>query len=152
MDATFTSVLADTYPMTLKDEPRNVQRAIQKDILDLLGHIAAFTPVNSDCVEIKNGQLQWAVAKRGGQFVKAGKSAAEVSLLQSAVRPHGVLHGDVYDRTMPSRLTSSAIRRQVGVASRNQHTIATSDEKVAGVKRYLLVILTLILIYIFRTK
>ena len=152
MDATFTSVLADTYPMTLKDEPRNVQRAIQKDILDLLGHIAAFTPVNSDCVEIKNGQLQWAVAKRGGQFVKAGKSAAEVSLLQSAVRPHGVLHGDVYDRTMPSRLTSSAIRRQVGVASKNQHTIATSDEKVAGVKRYLLVILTLILIYIFRTK
>ena len=130
VDTTFTSVLASAHPTTLKQERREVQMAVQKEILDLLSHIATFTPVNSDCVEVKNGQLQWAVSKRGAQFVKAGASAVETSLIQSLIRQHCVAHGDAYGATMPSRRTTSAIRRQVGVPSRNQHTQHTGEEQV----------------------
>lgn len=105
----------------LLSEFRGCSPGSQRDeILDLLRHIAAFTPVNSDKVEVKHGNMQWAVSQRGAQYVKQGKSALETSLLQSTIRQHVFAHRDAFEETMPSRMTISGIKRQVGVKSKNQ--------------------------------
>ena len=113
VDSEFTSPLLSKF--SADDEGR-------EKLLAFLGHVASFAPTNSDAVEVKHGQMQWAVSKRSAQFVKKAKSALETTLLQSVVRQHSVVHHQVFGETMPARRSVAAVRRQVGVPSSNQHS------------------------------
>lgn len=101
-------------------------------VLALLRHVASYSPTNSDTVEVKHGNMQWAVSKRSAQFVKKARSAMETSLLQSVVRQHSVVYNEVFGQTMPSRRTLAAVRRQVGVSSSNQHSKRSAEQMNAA--------------------
>ena len=122
VDATFSSVLAMEHPEPLGDKPRQQQLQVFAEVTQLLKHIASYTPTNSDSVGVKHGQTQWVVSKRGAQFVKKQRAAKESSLLQSSIRLHGVAFEDVYSSTMPSRLTSSSVKKRLGIKGKNQHS------------------------------
>lgn len=121
VDIELSECLLNTFP-DLTAQPSDVQRDAMLEIQNLLSDIATFTPTTSDLVEIRNGQTQWSVSKRGSQNVKGQTSAVETSLLQSAVKQNTWVRDVVGFATMPSKATSSGIAKMVGTKSSNQYT------------------------------
>ena len=121
-DATFASVIAEEHPQPLAGALRDVQVNLHQEIKQLLSHIASYTPTNSDTVEVKHGNMQWAVSKRGAMYVKKQRAAKETSLLQSVIRTHGLAYDDTYKSTMPRPVTRAGVRKRVGKYGVNQHS------------------------------
>lgn len=136
-DSEFTHVLLAECPTLLSTQSAETQSELYLDVMRLLSHIACFSPANSDAVEVKHGNMQWAVAKRGSQFVKKEKAAIEVSLLHTVIKQHGIAQAKVTRMTMPSGKVKAAIERQLGVSSRNQFS-KVGEEAGAGASIYTL--------------
>ena len=94
---------------------------------EVLQHIGECSPLTADSVEVKHGQMQWSVSKRGAQFVKKGVAGVETSFLQGVIRNHEVIRQDVSQLTMPAARVSAAVQRQCGNTTTNQHTTGTSS-------------------------
>ena len=120
VDLSFTSVILDENPGPLSGQPKDYQEHFFSEMKGLLTHIASYTPVNSDTVEVKHGNMQWAVSNRGSMYVKKQRAARETSLLQSVIRSHGMAHRDTYNSTMPSRQVRAAMHKRFGRSGCNQ--------------------------------
>ena len=99
----------------------DVQSKACAEIQQVLVDIAGFTPLTSDVVELKNGQTQWSVSKRGRVSVKNPRSATETTLLQSVLKQHVWIKEVVGAETLPKKSVSSGILKMVGTNSSNQH-------------------------------
>ena len=97
-----------------------------EEVCSLLRSVACYAPINADSVEVKHGQLQWTVSKRGGQYVKRGRAGTEVSLLRSAIMQSAMAQRFVDALTRPAANVAAGIRNQVGVLSTNQAPWLTS--------------------------
>lgn len=118
VDFEFTSQLLEGVgPLFAK--PHAEQAASVAEVRGILEFVATFSPVNADSVEVKHGQLQWTVSKRGGQYVKKGRSATEFSLLRSAIIPNCIAQCHVGEATRPPATVRAAIQRQAGVSLKN---------------------------------
>lgn len=123
VDLEFTEPLLATFgPEPLARRSTMTQILVQMEVCELLSHIASCSPLTSDSVEVKHGAVQWAVSHRSGRFVKKPAVARETSLLQSVIRNHGRAQAEVSNMTLPPQRVASAIQRQVGVKSTNQHS------------------------------
>lgn len=120
VDLSFTSVILDENPGPLSGQPRDYQEHFFSDMKGLLTHIASYTPVNSDTVEVKHGNMQWASSQRGSIHVKKQRAAKETSLLQSVIRSHGLAYRDTYDSTMPAKQVRSGMHKRFGRSGCNQ--------------------------------
>ena len=116
------ALLAPFGPEPLAHQTLHTQLAVQEEVCRVLNHIASYTPVNADTVEIKHGNMQWAVSKRASMYVKKAPAARETSVLQSAIRNHCIAQDEVQALTMPAPRVSAAIQRQVGVKSTNRNS------------------------------
>ena len=126
VDCEFTTGLFSAYPDVLSVSlPCDVQ--IIAEIQEFLCNLCTWTPLTSDAVEILHGQLQWALSRRGGQHVKHGKAAVEVSLLGQAVKQHAWIANAVRGETMPAKATSSAIKRNAQTISSNHFSQRDED-------------------------
>ena len=122
VDFAFSSVLLAEHPEPLGDKPKHEQKKMFLEMKAVLAHVASYSATNSDTVEIKHGNMQWSVSKRGSQYAKKPKAAKETSLLQSLIRTHSWAIHDTYRLTMPSRQTRSGILKRIGSTGTNQHT------------------------------
>ncbi|CAK9034023.1 PARP-type domain-containing protein (Fragment) [Durusdinium trenchii] len=123
VDMEFTEPLLAAFgPQPLAQRNPMSQTLVQVEVCELLSHMASFTPLNSDSVEVKHGAVQWAVSNKSVRRVKKPNVAREVSILQSAIRNYTSLHAEVSKMTLPPARVAAAIRRQVGVTSSNQHS------------------------------
>lgn len=127
VDVEFTAALLEAYPdqFSVPLTPHDV--ATIKEIQSLCVHICIWAPLTSDAVEILNGQTQWALSRRGSQFVKKGNAAVETSLLGRAVRHYEWLTETVGQATLPNKLRASRIRRQAGTWSSNNASERNED-------------------------
>lgn len=85
LDSEFSQVLLAAFPSEMAKEPQAVQERAFQQVRLLLHDIATYTPLSSDPVEIKNGQVQLSTSRRGNQAVKAPKSSREASFLESLI-------------------------------------------------------------------
>ena len=108
----------------LQSAERSHQDAVRQEIQGILQDIATYTPITSDVVEIKHGQVQWSVSKRGASAVKAGPAAMETTLIQSCLKQHIWAQESVANQTLPGRATSSKILQQSGASSTNKYSSA----------------------------
>ncbi|CAK9000125.1 PARP-type domain-containing protein (Fragment) [Durusdinium trenchii] len=107
VDQEFTTPLLQAFPAFENDLSTPVTEDQQKDIQALqefLSEVCTWSPLSSDAVEILNGQVQWALSRRGHQFVKQGKAAIETSLLARAVKHYNWLADAASKDTMPSKM------------------------------------------------
>lgn len=126
VDYEFSTALLETYPcfsIPLSAEQQKDVQAVQ----NLLSECCIWSPLSSDAVEILNGQTQWALSRRGSQFVKKEKSAVETSLLGRAVKHYYWLAEKACWETLPQKRVMSQIRRKAGSKSSNQHTVRNAD-------------------------
>lgn len=93
------------------------QDQIRERVQGVLEDMSQFSPLTSDCVELKNGQTQWSVSRRASSNVKNPKVAAETTLIQSAVKQHCWVQDQVAEQTLPPKSVSSGIQKMVGVSS-----------------------------------
>ena len=114
LDGEFTRPLLRQFPALLS-QPPGKQRAAVAELRALLTDCATWAAVTSDMVELKNGQVQFAVSKRGSQNVKGPVAATEVSLVQAAVLQHEWIKDTVAAETLPTRSQSSGILGMSGV-------------------------------------
>ena len=121
LDPDFALVLFRKFP-DLGSKTLDEQDAARQEVQSLLKDISEWAPLTSDRVEIKNGQVQWSVSKRGSQNVKGGRAASETTLLQAAVQQNEWAQREVARNTLPAKTTSSSIHKMVGVSSANQFT------------------------------
>ena len=127
IDTEFSRVLLAECPSPMSEQSTEVQAAIHKEVKEILTHIAMFSPMTADSVEIKHGNMQWSISKRSATHVKKGKAAVETAFLQTCVHRHGFVQAEVSQMTLPPGRTQTAIERQVGVASKNQHTASKTE-------------------------
>lgn len=90
----------------------------------ILNHLGKFVPTSADSVEVKHGQMQWSVAKRGSQFVKKGKPAVETAMLHNIIKSHCISQEEVSKHTLPPPRVRAGITKRVGRLGRNQHSKA----------------------------
>ena len=102
----------------IRSKSAEAQETMRKQVQSLLKDIAEFAPITSDLVELKNGQTQWSVSRRGSTNVKNPRVAAETTLLQSTLKQHEWVLAEVASQTMPSRATASSIQKMVGVRAK----------------------------------
>lgn len=122
LDCEFTAEIVAQFPFKLHSKPRHEQERVFLEVKNILSAIAAVCPLSSDSVEIKNGNVQWCVSRRGNQFIKGQVAAIESTLLQSAIKRHSWLQDWAAAETLPSRRVQAGILRQTGVKSSNQYT------------------------------
>ena len=130
VDQEFTTPLLQAFPAFENDLSTPVTEDQQKDIQALqefLSEVCTWSPLSSDAVEILNGQVQWALSRRGHQFVKQGKAAIETSLLARAVKHYNWLADAASKDTMPSKMVGSQVRRKAGTRSSNQYSSRGND-------------------------
>ena len=125
VDAEFTAAFLNAYQFSVpftEGQLKDIQ-----EVQSLLLELAVWSPVTSDSVEIVNGQAQWAVSRRGSQYIKQGRSAVETTFLGSAVKQHSWLAWAVGRETLPGKNVASRVRRQAGTTSSNQFTKRDED-------------------------
>ena len=122
----FTAPLLEAYGDFSMPLTEQQQKDIS-DIKDLLSEICCWSLLSSDSVEILNGQTQWALSRRGHQFVKQGKAAVETSLLARVVKNYYWLADAASEDTMPSKRVGSQVRRKAGSTSSNQYSSRNED-------------------------
>lgn len=120
-DAEFSHRLLDAFPEKLSDQPLEIQKSAFNSITLILHDLATYSPISSDAVECKNGQVQAATCRRGfGKGVKAPESAKETSFLQTIVRDYELVKHWIQERTLPPKKTLSGILRRCGLKGSNQ--------------------------------
>ena len=123
-DDAFSAVLLNQFPMTEFHD--NMTLAHREDVVStikaLLLDVAAWAPLSSDLVEIKNGIVQWVVSRRGRQFVKGVNAARETTMLQASIRQFMMLQQEVERKTLPPKMQSSGILKMSGVSATNQYS------------------------------
>ena len=82
----FSKVLLSAFPLPLAGQTLEKQQQVYETVVGILRDIAVHTPISSDSVEVKNGQVQHVTSRRGAMAVKAPRAATEVSFLMSTVR------------------------------------------------------------------
>ncbi len=120
MDAAFSKTLLDAFPAKLGLEGFPLQKSVYHKVQLLLNDIAVFSPLTSDPVEIKNGQVQHSSSRRGNQAVKMPLASKETSFLNSAIRDFELLKHFVEEKTLPARKVTSGILKRVGMFGSNQ--------------------------------
>ena len=114
LDQEFTVALVKQF-RGVASKPRAEQDAIRIEVQGLLEDIATWSATTSDLVELKNGQVQFSVSRRGSQNVKGPYVAAEISLLQAAVLQHEWIKSAVEGETLPKKSTRSGVASMSGV-------------------------------------
>ena len=127
----FCSNLLDIHPALLQTQPQEKQQEVYNYVTTLLSDIATYTPVSSDAVEIKNGQVQTICSRRFRSAVRSPLNAKESSFLMSFIRSFELVKHHVEKATLPSRHTISSILKRVGKKGRNQHSATSSKAKGA---------------------
>ena len=122
VDDTFTSSLLSIFPQELLQGPQLQTEALQQKVEALLLDIAGWCPLTSDLCEIRNGNVQWLVSRRGKMQLKGHEAALEESILQSLINTYHWTEHVVQGDTLPSKLTSSSIKKMTGSKSSNQFT------------------------------
>lgn len=122
VDIEFTAGFLLRYEREFSIPPTHDELQIINEIQETLLDVCTWAPLTSDQVEILNGQLQWALSRRGSQYVKQERAAVETSLLSSAVKQHSWLQHVIGDSILPSKKVASGIRRLSGTKSSNQYT------------------------------
>ena len=84
IDQELTGILLAQFP-ALASAADHDKRAARQAVQSLLLDLAVWSPLTSDSVEIKNGQVQWIVSRRSNVNVYSPQPAAEISLVQAAV-------------------------------------------------------------------
>ena len=116
-----------SYPLLRQFEGLSSKSVAEQDsarheIQMLLNDLATWSPVTSDSVEVKNGQTQWAVSRRGGQNVRNTRTSLELSLVQEAVNQNRWAQRAVSEETLPAKATSAGVLKMAGVK-----TVKTED-------------------------
>lgn len=118
LDGAFSGMLVEHF-LTKQGEiaglPLVGKEVMQAEIESVLMEVGSISPTTSDIVEIKNGITQWIASRRGGQFVKAPRTAAENTLLKSALLQHTWALECASTETMPRKTTTSRLLARVGV-------------------------------------
>lgn len=114
-DSEFSSILLAAYPSNLQTCSRDVQVEVHTTVVNLLHDVCVYAPLSSDAVEIKNGSVQLIASRRGNTAVKAPRAAREISLLQSAVRRHGLSQHFVEEQTLPAKRSIAGIVQKTGL-------------------------------------
>lgn len=94
----------------------------QDDASLILHDVCTFSPLSSEPVEIKNGQVQSVTSRRGNQAVKGPVASRESSFLLSCIRDFELVRHFVEEQTLPKPTTTSGILRRVGKTGSNQHS------------------------------
>ncbi|CAK9052431.1 PARP-type domain-containing protein (Fragment) [Durusdinium trenchii] len=134
----FTAPLLEAYGDFSMPLTEQQQKDIS-DIKDLLSEICCWSLLSSDSVEILNGQTQWALSRRGHQFVKQGKAAVETSLLARVVKNYYWLADAASEDTMPSKRdgvhpdrTQERLETDADKASRFDKAASRKIRKLSG--------------------
>ena len=114
VDREITRVLLKQFS-GLQSKPLEEQQAQQAEIQELLRDISTWSPLTSDTVELKNGQVQWVVSKRASQNVRSTSVAKELSLLTAAVTQNQWAQSAIGVQTMPAKATSAGVLKMAGV-------------------------------------
>ena len=125
-DDAFSKKLLCGFPSQLATQPEELQKSVQCQVQLLLHDLATHSPVSSDAVEIKNGNVQHIASHRGNMVVKTPVAAKESSFLQSAIRDFELARHWVEERTLPGKATVSGILRMHG-ASGGSNQYSTGD-------------------------
>ena len=129
-DLEFTSKILDAFPV-LAGQPADFQGSVFQEVTILLHDIAVQTPLSSDPVEIKNGQVQVSTtSRRTAGAIKAPAATKEMSFLQSFIRDHALIRHWVEERTLPGKRTIAGIFKRVGVRGTNQDSKHLAVKKV----------------------
>lgn len=121
VDAQFSAVLL-THFQGLESQPLQIQASACKQLQTILSDIAVWTPVTSDSVELKNGQVQWDVSRRSRQHTKHARSASETTLLNSVAKQYAWVREVVGVETLPAKTVSAGILKMIGTKSSNQNS------------------------------
>ena len=70
-DRTFSQKVLNIYPGPLGLLDRSVQESVHMEVTQLLSDLATASPLSSDPVEVKNGQVQNITSRRGNQVSRA---------------------------------------------------------------------------------
>ena len=128
VDAEFTTPILRKYSCNFSIPPTQTDIEKITEIQEFLVEISIWSPLTSDAVEIVNGQIQWALSRRGkGTRLLQRRSAVEISILSRAVKQHAWVQQQAGDKTLPSKAVASGIRRLSGIRSCNQHSLRNSD-------------------------
>lgn len=123
IDAAFGKVLLSEFPAAeMELLPRAEQDLMVSQIEQILRGLAAFAPLSSDLVEIKHGNVQWAVHRRAKQKILNPRSSRETSFLQSCIKQYDYVKDTVGALTLPAKQVVSSLLKRVGVKGRNQHS------------------------------
>lgn len=127
LDVEFSTAILSKYAFDFSIPPTDSDLATIKEIQEVLVDTCVWSPLTSDAVEILNGQVQWALSRRGSQYLKQGRAAVETSLLGAAIKQHSWCRQAAQSETFPEKATASGIRRSSGTKSSNQHTVRDMD-------------------------
>ena len=115
-DPDFGRILLEHFSSDIRSSTPREQYAIQSEVCGLLQDIAEWCPLTSDSVELRNGQAQWVISRRGGQSIKAPRAAAEDTILHSAIKQHSWSLESESNQSLPPKTVSSGILKMVGVS------------------------------------
>ena len=119
LDADFGAVLMNHFHGDIRVKPVEEQTQMVNELQSLFRDICQWGSLTSDMVELKHGQVQWSVSRRGSQNTKAPRAALETSLLQAAVKQNFWCQMCAGHQSLPPRKVSAGIRKMVGVSSTN---------------------------------
>lgn len=122
VDDTFTSTLLALFPKELCQGSPSQKEGFQQKVERLLLDIAGWCPLTSDSCEIRNGNTQWLVSRRGKTQLKGQQASVEESILQSLINTYHWIDHAVQHDTLPSKQTTSSIKKMSGSKSSNQFT------------------------------
>lgn len=122
VDDTFTATLLSAFPEEVWQGSAEQKVALKAKIESLLLDIAAWCPMTSDAVEVRNGNIQWLLSRRGNVQLKGVHRAVEESILQCLINRHQWVAHVLECGDLPSKLSASSIRKMSGSKSSNQFT------------------------------
>ena len=128
-DSEFSGCLLASFPTCLAEQPPEIQALVQRTVQLLLHDIATHTPVSTDSVEVKNGQVQHTTSRRGNMAVKTPGASRESSFLQTFIRQFELQRLWVETVTLPSKMTVSSILKRCGMMGFNQYSSSSAGSK-----------------------
>ena len=130
-DQEFCQNLLDIHPGLLVEQPRTKQQEVYDCIQLLLGDLATYSPISSDAVEVKNGQVQVVCSRACRTAVKSPLNSKETSFLMSFIRSFELVKHYVEKATLPSKMSISSLLKRIGKKGRNQHSDRSQPLKKA---------------------
>lgn len=121
-DAEMSGRLLEAFPKSLIFEGLEVQHTTWQQVTALLHDLATYTPLSSDPVEVKNGQVQNSTSRRGNTAVKAPVAAKETSFLEALIRDYELVKHWIDGLLLPGKKVVSGILKRVGQPGSNQYS------------------------------